>query len=619
VPLALAAVATVFVTLRVPALAAPLANGSFETADYAGWTLFESAGVPAEWGTWGIAAGGTTINLGDSTYDFFDGVSVVQQSPGLPITYGATDGNFVAYQLQTGPQQHRLYQDVAIDPASTNLCWDMQYNNHYSFFDGVYQYLAVHVRDLSDNVLQTLFVTTQGIDPPSIPMTPFTANISAFAGMSVRIDVEMQVQSYFFDATFDNFRIGVGPGCATSVCGNGTIESGEQCDDGNTAAGDCCSASCQYEANGSPCGSDGLACSSDVCDGAGTCTHDPSPSGTPCRPMAGVCDVAESCDGAATACPADGYATGGECRPAAGVCDAAESCDGGGPDCPADGYLSGVECRAATAGEACDVAEYCPGTGVACPADGFAPLGTPCRAEAGDCDVAEACTGTSAACPADAREPDGTGCDDGDTCTMTDSCQGGTCVGADALDCDDGNGCTSDECDPLGGCINDDAPATGCLQALKSVVLIKDDAEDDSRDKLLWKWIKGGALAQEEFADPTGSDGYALCIYAGTGQALIADAALPAGMGWSAIGDKGYKFKGSSPDGLALAVLKGGDADKSKALAKGKGATLPDPVLPLAYPVTVQLKKDGAPLCLESRFTAEHEKRNDAKQFKAKR
>jgi len=37
-------------------------------------------------------------------------------------------------------------------------------------------------------------------------------------------------------------------GCGGSVCGNGQIESGEQCDDGNTADGDGCSATCRAEA-----------------------------------------------------------------------------------------------------------------------------------------------------------------------------------------------------------------------------------------------------------------------------------------------------------------------------------------------------------------------------------
>ena len=37
-------------------------------------------------------------------------------------------------------------------------------------------------------------------------------------------------------------------GCSGSVCGNGAVESGEQCDDGNTVGGDGCSSTCQAEA-----------------------------------------------------------------------------------------------------------------------------------------------------------------------------------------------------------------------------------------------------------------------------------------------------------------------------------------------------------------------------------
>lgn len=53
-------------------------------------------------------------------------------------------------------------------------------------------------------------------------------------------------------------------------CGNSVVEVGEDCDDGNTVDGDCCSSACQYEAIGSPC-SDGNACTvGDGCS-SGTC------------------------------------------------------------------------------------------------------------------------------------------------------------------------------------------------------------------------------------------------------------------------------------------------------------------------------------------------------------
>jgi cysteine-rich repeat protein len=55
-------------------------------------------------------------------------------------------------------------------------------------------------------------------------------------------------------------------------CGDGVVVGDEQCDDGNTADGDCCSSTCRYEPAGSGC-DDGDVCSTvDACDGAGTCT-----------------------------------------------------------------------------------------------------------------------------------------------------------------------------------------------------------------------------------------------------------------------------------------------------------------------------------------------------------
>src|SRR5262249_30151913 len=51
------------------------------------------------------------------------------------------------------------------------------------------------------------------------------------------------------------------------VCGDGIVDAaaGETCDDGNTAAGDCCSPTCQIDPDGTSC-SDG-----DVCNGEEVC------------------------------------------------------------------------------------------------------------------------------------------------------------------------------------------------------------------------------------------------------------------------------------------------------------------------------------------------------------
>ena len=187
------------------AQAAPLANGSFETGDYSGWTLWES-GSPS-WGTWGIAKNGDTIQKYQKVYDFCNKVEVKETSSGLPRTYQASDGEFVALQLQTMNESHRMYQDVALPANATALSWDMFYDNKHNTFEK-YQQLAVTIRDLSDNILETLFLTDAG-SPLSVPMSHFSFDISSYAGQTVRIDVSLNTYRNFLDAGFDSFQVSV--------------------------------------------------------------------------------------------------------------------------------------------------------------------------------------------------------------------------------------------------------------------------------------------------------------------------------------------------------------------------------------------------------------------------
>ena len=151
---------------------------------------------------------------------------------------------------------------------------------------------------------------------------------------------------------------------APARCGNAVLEGGEQCDDGNTNAGDCCSPTCAFE-----------------------------PATTVCRAAGGSCDVAESCTGTSARCPGDVKASG-VCRAAAGVCDVAERCDGSSVDCPPDAF-SMQTCRAAAG--SCDVLEQCDGASAMCPADAFAPEEQSCGASqvcrAGTCTMTTAAGG----------------------------------------------------------------------------------------------------------------------------------------------------------------------------------------------------------------------------------
>lgn len=163
---------------------------------------------------------------------------------------------------------------------------------------------------------------------------------------------------------------------------------GADCVSGFCADGVCCDSDCGGGAD------DCQACS--VLAGAsvdGACA--PLAQGTPCRPAAGVCDLAETCDGVAGACPPDVVAPAATtCRAALDVCDVEEACDGAAADCPPDA---------------------------------LEPAGTECRASTGACDAPESCDGAGVACPADEPAADGAACDDGDACTANDQCANGIC------------------------------------------------------------------------------------------------------------------------------------------------------------------------------------------------
>ncbi len=60
------------------------------------------------------------------------------------------------------------------------------------------------------------------------------------------------------------------PALVHAACGDGLVDAGEQCDDGNVVSGDCCSAACTAESNGNAC-DDGNPCTTSSSCGGGTC------------------------------------------------------------------------------------------------------------------------------------------------------------------------------------------------------------------------------------------------------------------------------------------------------------------------------------------------------------
>ncbi|MEZ4293880.1 MAG: DNRLRE domain-containing protein [Polyangiaceae bacterium] len=113
-------------------------------------------------------------------------------------------------------------------------------------------------------------------------------------------------------------------------------------------------------------------------------------------------------------------------------------------------YADGGPCGGKVTGDACDDGNACT-LGETCQ-NGQCVGGTPKSCDALDaCHDAGICDPATGVC-SDPEKPDGSPCDDGDACTSADACVAGACFGAD-ITCDDGNVCNGPEtCDPASGC-----------------------------------------------------------------------------------------------------------------------------------------------------------------------
>lgn len=158
------------------------------------------------------------------------------------------------------------------------------------------------------------------------------------------------VHLLFGDVVSTQIRLTVDAAACLDVvptnCGNGQIDAGEQCDDGNTTPGDHCSATCQIE---SVCG-DGVAEGNEQCDDGNVAAGDGC--APVCRPEvcgSGYTDPGETCDDGNTT---DGDGCSATCqrepRCGDGVLDPGESCDDGNT-------VTGDGCSAGCAPEPCTV------------------------------------------------------------------------------------------------------------------------------------------------------------------------------------------------------------------------------------------------------------------------
>ncbi len=162
-------------------------------------------------------------------------------------------------------------------------------------------------------------------------------------------------------------------------------------------------------------------------------------------------------------------------------------------------------------------------------------------------------------------------------------------------------------------------PAVGCRSADKSVIVVNDKTPD-SKDKLVWKWIKGASTSTAEFSDPINSATYSLCVYSAPAENLIANATVPPSMTrWKALSTKGFKYldKNLTQDGVQKIIVKASVIDKAKVIFKGKGTGLPDITPMLTLPVKVQMVNSDSGVCWEASYDVPDIKKNESGKFKA--
>jgi hypothetical protein len=409
-----------------------------------------------------------------------------------------------------------------------------------------------------------------------------------------------------------------------SLCGNGVIDAevNEDCDfgAGNGSATSCCTASCTLRTAGETCRPVAGPCDvEETCPGDdATCPVDgfADPS-TLCRPAADVCDIADFCSGTAAACSVDTVVVvGTPCRASAGVCDIPEQCDGT-PLCPTDAKSTAV-CRAAT--DVCDATENCDGIGDDCPPDGLAQIKVVCRAATAPCDQPETCTGSGPTCPADVLWPEGHVCRPVDhACDLAETCDGSS------LDCPPDVDTDTDAdtvCDPVDVCplaadgSQDDSDADGigdacdqCTDMLGVVAkkpqlkLTKQDTPPGDDGLLLKGTLEG--LPTTPPVDPVTHGMHVMLQDSGDG--TVVDALIPGGAGWKA-NKKGtaLSWTGAPIGGIQKIALKRSSSrpDRVKFLITGSNGTfaVPPALLPVNGTLIFTTALANAGECGEVRF-----------------
>ena len=322
----------------------------------------------------------------------------------------------------------------------------------------------------------------------------------------------------------------------TGVCSSPNAPNGTACTDGNACTQtDTCQTGTCIGANSVNC-TDGNPCTLDSCNpGTGACSNPNAANGTTCND-ANACTQSDSCQ--------SGLCTGA--NPV--VCTASNQCHVAGVCNTGTGVCSNPN---APNGNACNDGNACTQTD-ACQSGTCTGVNPVVCTPIDPCHLAGVCSAGSGLC-SNPNAPNGTGCNDANACTQTDTCQSGSCAGANPVICTPSDQChVAGVCDPgTGICPNPSAPdgtvcndqnATTCGDICTSAVCagqpVAAPAEiDDSLrlDKapsdatLIWADVPGPYGVYRGSNGPGGPFTYdQTCLASGVVVSTASDPAIPA-------------------------------------------------------------------------------------------
>ncbi|HET7507750.1 MAG TPA: hypothetical protein VFJ53_05270 [Solirubrobacterales bacterium] len=197
--------------------AATITNGDFETGNLDGWQVYNSS--PS--GNWFAYSGTST--------PYQEGLEIEM---GEPVTFfPPPQGSYAAVTDEYNPDTAILYQDVALEPSWTHhlaltlyyksyapitvpepntLATDDTFENNQQLRVDVMKPTAPIESLASGDILATVFANKNG-DPMEMAPATFTADLTPFAGQTVRLRVANAVQDNVFNTGVDAVSISSTP------------------------------------------------------------------------------------------------------------------------------------------------------------------------------------------------------------------------------------------------------------------------------------------------------------------------------------------------------------------------------------------------------------------------